>query len=46
MREPVSSCERLLSLVTGGNKRLNDIEKEEGVKPLFNVGEETVSIIK
>ena len=30
----------------GGSKRLNDIEKEGGVKPLFNVGEETVSIIK
>ena len=34
------------SLVIGGRKRLNDMEKVEGVKPLFNVGEETVSIIK
>ena len=34
------------SLVIGGRKRLNDIEKVGGVKPLFNVGEETVSIIK
>ena len=30
----------------GGRKCLNDMEKVEGVKPLFNVGEETVSIIK
>ena len=34
------------SRVIGGSKRLNDIEKEGGVKPLFNVGEETVSITK
>ena len=34
------------SLVIGGRKRLNDIEKVGRVKPLFNVGEETVSIIK
>ena len=34
------------SLVIDGRKRLNDIEKVEGVKPLFNVGEETVSIIQ
>ena len=34
------------SLVIGGSKRLNDIEKLRGVKPLFNVGDETVSIIK
>ena len=34
------------SLVIGGSKRLSDIEKEGGVKPLFNVGEEAVSIIK
>ena len=34
------------SLVIGGGKRLKDIEKIGGVKPLFNVGEETVSIIK
>ena len=30
----------------GSRKRLNDIEKQGGVKPLFNVGEETVSIIQ
>ena len=30
----------------GGSKRLNDIEKLRGVKHLFNVGDETVSIIK
>ena len=34
------------SFVIGGRKRSNDIEKVGGVKPLFNVGEETVSIIK
>ena len=34
------------SLVIGGRKRLNDVEKQGGVKPLFNVGEETVFIIK
>ena len=34
------------SLEIGGRKRLNDIEKVGGVKPLFNVWEETVSIIK
>ena len=34
------------SLVIGGRKRLNDIEKVGGVKPLFQVGEETISIIK
>ena len=34
------------SLVIGGSKRLNDIKKLRGVKPLFNVGDETVSIIK
>ena len=34
------------SLVIGGSKRLNDLEKVGGVKPQFNVGEETVSIIR
>ena len=34
------------SLVIGGRKLLNDIEKVGGVKPLFNAREETVSIIK
>ena len=34
------------SLVIGGRKCLNDIEKVGGVKPLFYIGEETVSIIK
>ena len=34
------------SLMIGGSKRLNDLEEEGGVEPLFNVGEETVSIIK
>ena len=34
------------SLVIGRSKPLNDIEKERGVKPLFNVGDETVSIVK
>ena len=34
------------SLVIGGRKRWKDIKKVGGVKPLFNVGEETVSIIK
>ena len=34
------------SLEIGGRKRLKDIEKVGGVKPLFNVGEETVSIVK
>ena len=37
---------KTLSLVIGGSKRLNDIEKVRGVKPLFNVGDETVSIVK
>ena len=30
----------------GGRKRLSYIKKVGGVKPLFKVGEETVSIIK
>jgi len=34
------------SLVIGGSKRLNDIEKEGGVKSLFNIEEDIVSIIK
>ena len=33
------------SLVIGGTNRLQDIEKVGGVKPLFHVGEEPVSII-
>ena len=33
-------------LVIGGRKRLNGIQKVRGVKPLVNVGEETVSITK
>ena len=34
------------SLMISGRKRLNDIEKVGGVKPLFTVGDETVSIVK
>ena len=34
------------SLVIGGSKRLNDLEKVGGVKPQFNVGQATVSIIR
>ena len=37
---------RTQSLMIGGRKCLNDIEKVGGVKTLFKVGEETVSIIK
>ena len=32
--------------VIGGKQRLSNMEKVGGVKPLFKVGEETVSIIK
>ena len=37
---------KVQSFMIGGRKRLNDIEKLGGVKPLFNVGDETVSIKK
>ena len=34
------------SLMICGRERLNDIEKAGGVQPLFNVEDETVSIMK
>ena len=37
---------KIQSLMIGGRKCLNDIEKVGGVKPLFNVWDETVSLIK